>query len=298
MVSPSPRPASQGVFPVQLEGYATCLTPLIHNFRLYLASQAPDTITIDASEPSPEQGDRILQDLLMLAALQLMPTNPPLPSHLGDGGVRKTAEAIAKRVAELHMQHKECFEALSAGGWFLRPDTPVNQLQALRDSMRPNNGSGPSTIAMYLEDRIDSIENDLSQTYVHRAHILHDAFDAHRAKRYTLSVPVFFSQADGIWRDRFDQHFFSRARKETLRHQLNDIQLQYLVTALKVLIGSNEDGNNPMWASENERGSSWSALNRHQVLHGESVDYATEENSLKAIALLDCFQCICRRVSH
>ena len=35
-MSPSPRPASQGVFPVQLEGYATCLTPLIHNFRLYL----------------------------------------------------------------------------------------------------------------------------------------------------------------------------------------------------------------------------------------------------------------------
>ena len=259
------------------------------------APQAPDTITIDASGPSPEQGDRVLQDLLKLRALRLMPTNPPLPSHLGDGEVRNAAEAVEKRIAELHMQHEECFKALSAGGWFLRPDTPVNQLQALRDSM---NRSGPSTIAMYLEDRVDSIEDDLSQTYVHRAHILHDAFNAHRAKRYTLSVPVFFSQADGIWRDRFDQHFFSGTRKKTLRHQLDDIQLQYIVTALRVLIGSNEDGNNPIWASENERGPSGSALNRHQVLHGESVDYATKENSLKAIALLDCFQCICRRVSH
>ena len=28
-------------------------------------------------------------------------------------------------------------------------------------------------------------------------------------------------------------------------------------------------------------------LNRHQVLHGEVVDYGTEENSLKAISLLN-----------
>ena len=36
MVSPSPRPISQGVSDVHLEGYATCLTTAIHNFRLYL----------------------------------------------------------------------------------------------------------------------------------------------------------------------------------------------------------------------------------------------------------------------
>jgi len=30
----------------------------------------------------------------------------------------------------------------------------------------------------------------------------------------------------------------------------------------------------------------WPALYRHAVLHGESVDYGTEINSLKAISLL------------
>jgi len=37
-----------------------------------------------------------------------------------------------------------------------------------------------------------------------------------------------------------------------------------------------------------ERGwPAWNELNRHQVLHGESVDYGTRLNSLKAISLLN-----------
>ena len=45
MASPSPRPHSQGVVVSdQLEGYATCLTTSIHNFRLYLTE---DVITFN-----------------------------------------------------------------------------------------------------------------------------------------------------------------------------------------------------------------------------------------------------------
>ena len=45
----------------------------------------------------------------------------------------------------------------------------------------------------------------------------------------------------------------------------------------------------PLWMNRNERaerGDPCVGLNRHQVLHGESVDYGTEQNSLKAISLL------------
>ena len=59
-----------------------------------------------------------------------------------------------------------------------------------------------------------------------------------------------------------------------------------------------EKDNNRMWASRKDRRSLSNAVNRHQVLHGETVDYAKKENSLKAIALLDCFQGICRRVAQ
>ena len=38
--------------------------------------------------------------------------------------------------------------------------------------------------------------------------------------------------------------------------------------------------------SKKERAAGFGELNRHQVLHGEVTDYDTEENSLRAIALL------------
>ena len=91
-----------------------------------------------------------------------------------------------------------------------------------------------------------------------------------------------------------EQQYYLTRRLQSWR---NDIQLQYVVTMLKVL-EPRQKNNNPRWASEKERDSSFDALNRHQVLHGEAVDYAKEENSLKAISLLDCFRGIYRRVAQ
>ena len=139
----------------------------------------------------------------------------------------------------------------------------------------------------------------MSGAYPRRSQILHDAFEAHRTGKYTLSIPVFLSQADGIWYDQFSKDFFrSGERENTVQNCKNDPQLQYIVTILTLLEPKKQGNNNPLWANETERGSSFDALNRHQVLHGESVDYATEPNSLKAISLLDCFRGICRRVAQ
>ena len=43
----------------------------------------------------------------------------------------------------------------------------------------------------------------------------------------------------------------------------------------------------PISASEYERDEYFNELNRHQVVHGESLDYGTEINSLKSISLLN-----------
>ena len=52
---------------------------------------------------------------------------------------------------------------------------------------------------------------------------------------------------------------------------------------LRVLL----DNDWPLIMARNERPGDFTELNRHQVLHGEVVDYGTEENSLKAISLLN-----------
>lgn len=51
----------------------------------------------------------------------------------------------------------------------------------------------------------------------------------------------------------------------------------------------------PINASEKERRrslqdrglSTWGELNRHLVLHGETTDYGTQQNSLKAVSLIN-----------
>ena len=47
-----------------------------------------------------------------------------------------------------------------------------------------------------------------------------------------------------------------------------------------------------------ERGDPFVGLNRHQVLHGESVDYDTEQNSLKAISLLTYLRWIFNKIDE
>ncbi len=43
----------------------------------------------------------------------------------------------------------------------------------------------------------------------------------------------------------------------------------------------------PISASEDERDDRFSGLNRHMILHGESLDYGTRINSLKAISYIN-----------
>ena len=269
-----------------------------------------DALTIDASGPSQEQDEfinRQVQDLQKLieplVQQALTSTSGGIESFLTPE-VQKKIDAIGLRLMgrleELGKRCQECWKTLIAHGWFLSPDTPIDQLQHLTNSLGENASSGKKdTLRSYFRERIDSIETELSETYPRRRQIFHDAFEAHRAGQYTLSVPVFLSQADGIWSDQFSKNFFqSRKREDTLRNCKNDPQLQYIATMLNLLDLKEQGKNNPLWASETERDSSFHALNRHQVLHGESVEYATEQNSFKAISLLMCFRGICRRVAQ
>ena len=266
----------------------------------------PNDLAIDAAGPSPEQNDECIdrhaQDLQRLIASWLQQgrsiTTRERQSFFTPE-VEKKLKSIERRCDELGKQHLECLKTLSDNGWFLSPDTPIEQLRNLADSLEANTSFAKGAISSYFRKRIDSIESELAEAYPRRSQIIHDAFGAHRAGKYALSVPVFLSQADGIWRDQFGKHFFEQnKRKTTLQECKNDPQLRYVVTMLNILKPKEEGKSNPLWSNEAERDTSFDALNRHQVLHGESVDYATEQNSFKTISLLVCFRGICRRVAQ
>lgn len=175
---------------------------------------------------------------------------------------------------------------LMAHGWVPDMDLTLGQLRQWAAALDPENPelarqANDATCARF-RDRLADIEAKLVGEFPSRSAILRDAFDAHRQGKYTLSVPAFLTQADGFFYDRYGENLFLGQDREALSKRVpempNELRGMYLGALLRPHM--------PLLLSEKHRPQDFSGLNRHQVLHGTVTDYGTEENSLKAVALL------------
>lgn len=186
---------------------------------------------------------------------------------------------------ELPTRTQEALLLLGQHGWFLDPKMPVTGLWELKVALSEGNVSdAESALVDCFSGRLEEIEAEISIKFPHRAHIIHSAFDAHRAGEYALSIPVLFAQTDGICKDSVDQYLFLKDKKKSgtaiyVDKITSDTYLAALLSPLAVTL--------PISASANERKEGFASLNRHTVLHGESLDYDTEVNSFKAISLIN-----------
>ncbi len=168
-------------------------------------------------------------------------------------------------------------------GWYPDPRMAPIQIVMLASWSDSDPDAVDEIMKNAYREGLESIEAKLIAEFPHRGPVLRQAFDAHRGGSYFLSVPVLLAQADGIWRDRIDCNLFSGDignAIETLAELAEDANSREFVLAL-----STPDW--PLALSKKKRPDNFSDLNRHLVLHGESVDYGTEENSLRAIAFLN-----------
>jgi len=114
---------------------------------------------------------------------------------------------------------------------------------------------------------------------------------------YLLSIPVFIAQADGLlteitevksgmMRDRSGKELqASKALREKLA---GSEALGFLHPILNLHESDFMKSAEARQIAAQAAGESFTALNRHQVMHGESSDYGTEINSLKAFSFLVC----------
>ena len=115
------------------------------------------------------------------------------------------------------------------------------------------------------------------------AHLMQAAFRAHRQKDYSLAIPVFLTQSEGLCTDITNKSLFrSHKKKPGTADYVEKIATDALTSALLSPLSRII----PINASEEHRRGS-KAPNRHTVLHGESLDYGTKANSLRAISLLN-----------
>lgn len=172
--------------------------------------------------------------------------------------------------------------ALMQTGWALDPDKPILFVRLAEGEFGEEHAT-EAWVANHFESRMGEIQSTLAKRHPERAAIQADAFDAHLQGLYTLSVPVFLAQADGIVGDRFQRkQLFSKSGQHGISPLIKEMEPGQLSTMwAEILSGKAE-----VSANVRDLPAGFAGLNRHAVLHGTDLQYGTRYNSLKALSIL------------
>jgi hypothetical protein len=209
--------------------------------------------------------------------------------------------AAKRRLDELPTKSKEAMVLASSKGWFFGWHESLPELMALIEKFAVIEKTAVDELmGQYYRINLQPFTDELVQKYPHRASVINAAVNAHctfAPGGYFLSIPVFIAQADGVLTE------ITGVKSAMMKAPNGRSELQ----ASKVLrdkLGTDQKSLDLIYpilmlhemdfmksASGREKsarlsGENFTALNRHQVLHGESWNYGTEINSLKAFSFL------------
>lgn len=201
------------------------------------------------------------------------------------GLISPAFEQLQRSFRELPPRIQEALLLLGTHGWYFDLEMPMPGLWELKKALSEGNVEGAEeALVEYYEDRLEEIEKSITERFPHRAHLIRAAFKAHRRQEYELSIPVLLAQTDGICKDVVNQYLFIKKNKKPSTAIYVD---QIATDTYRAALLSPLTQTLPISASEGDRPTGSDALNRHTVLHGESLDYGSKTNSLKAISLVN-----------
>lgn len=207
----------------------------------------------------------------------------------------------ARRINTMHELSKKAMILASSRGWFFGWNDSLEGVLTLiekLDSIDPIELD--EVMAQYHRENLAFVEKELLQRHPKRSSPITAALAAHKSfgeAGYFLSIPVFIAQADGLLSEILEvKSPMSINKKEpreaqgatALRTKVGtDAELSSLLHPLLTMhqlnfLKSASDRNKTAESS----GETFTALNRHQVMHGECCDYGNEINSLKAFSFL------------
>ena len=189
---------------------------------------------------------------------------------------------FTEEIEKLPSRMKDALLLLGKHGWFIDFDMPTTGIWQLEKALRAGNAiKAEEALAAYYRKKSPEILKKLKKRFPRRAMVMDAAFTAHARGEYLLSVPVLLAQADGICQELIVCQLYAKRGRPIAAKFVKTIAADTLRAALLYPVTQPL----PLTAPPNKRKAG--ELNRHQVLHGESVDYGNEVNSLKAISLLN-----------
>jgi hypothetical protein len=164
-------------------------------------------------------------------------------------------------------------------GWYLDPELPFGAPEEIAEVLEAKPSRAHLALCRHFERRLAAIEDELSEKFPRRAKLLQSGFRAHRRKEYELSILTLLTQADGICRDATGRQLFSK-KNGGLAPVLIEPGDRHHNALLTPLLETT-----PLTESTHKLGNR-RVLNRHGILHGEHVDFASRLHSLQCVSLL------------
>jgi len=224
--------------------------------------------------------------------------------------IRRAWEPLHALLQQAQLEADEIEPVFSQAGFWLSPSTPYRVFVATR-SLHRNGRLTPDIVkrimvAVYRKDNGGTIREMIADWYAderfaRRRHIVDAALNAHLAGDYVLSIPALLPQIEGVVIEfaeggRYGQ--LEPAAKEVVRMILEKSGWLTPISSTpfekemrKFYAGTRQEEFSPGPFREKAL-RDWNRppseiLNRHAILHGVDVDYASEENSLRAFLFLD-----------
>lgn len=231
------------------------------------------------SQPEVLQGISYVSKKIVTSLAPLAPAFKALGSM---------AVLVGEAISKLPAKFQSTLVALANRGWFLDPEIAWHVL--VRTALAIDEGKldeADAVMGAHFEGRLNDIEAKLAAALPHRASKFKSAFSAHRRGDYDLSILAFMAQADGVCAELRGGHFFLKDRT-TGRPMAASPDSVYDGEPLARIARFALSDDLPIRERMSKRAKSGStALNRHAVMHGESLDYDTKDNSLRALSLLN-----------
>ena len=124
------------------------------------------------------------------------------------------AQLFLKWVKEQPHINRKSLIKLAKIGWFPDLGMPLDNLLPVMQAANEDPIKAETIAIDFLRARVDAIESELAQSYPNRSHLFCDAFEAHRKRKYNLSIPVLLAQCDGIFWEASTKILFRKEDRE------------------------------------------------------------------------------------
>jgi len=207
----------------------------------------------------------------------------PILKHLD------TFKEIGERLKEYAEKTPEYFLLIAKHGWFIDLESELNLPARVANEIQNNElETANGLLVEYYKKNLDQIFESLINRHPNRKGILTQILSAYKNGNHSLLIPSVLTQVDGICFDFSKKKFFIKEKSIKKYKYLPEVivELEKSAGNFLELYLSPLKNQTPIIAREQDISKFPCHLNRHEILHGISIDYGTEINSLKVISLL------------